>query len=378
MILKNIYHLAILCICILCICKNLHALNSVSESVNIGVCIDVTSATIGCAKNFKVMDNNDKKLTFSKGIVNLECVSNGIKINKVILKNPIKIIPSNSIIFVNSKPYLGKLIIQKLNNKMTIINTLPIEEYIKGVVPKEVSASWPVESLKAQSVISRTYTIASLGRHKNQYFDLCSTTHCQVYGGFSCRTHSTDQAVKETKEEVLTFKNKVIQAFFHATCGGYTDSPRYIWGCQIFPPYLKGVKCGYCNNAPYKTWEHTLDTHIVGEKLKVSDIKKIKIKGKTTPAKAAKELEITHSKGKLNLNAYKFRTLVDAWKIKSHTFDYIKIKNNRIYLKGSGWGHKVGLCQDGAKGMAKKGKTYKNILRYYYPKTKLKKIKYYG
>ncbi|MDR0724293.1 MAG: SpoIID/LytB domain-containing protein [Endomicrobium sp.] len=375
MIFKNVKILIIL-LYIIFPCKSLYALEIRNKNVDIGICINVSSASIGCSKSFIILDIFGKKLKFSKGVVNLDCTSKGIKINKYTLKAPVKIIPSNDVVFVNSKPYLGQLTIQKSKNKMTVINVLPIEEYLKGVVPKEVSALWPIEALKAQAVISRTYTIANLNKHKDQGFNLCSTTHCQVYGSLSCQAHSTNQAVKETNKEVLTYEDKVIQAVFHATCGGRTDSPKYVWNWQDVPPYLKGVKCGYCHNAPYKTWEQILDERYIDEKLKIGKIKKIKIKGKTQ-AKAAKELEITHSKGKLSLSAYKFRTLIGTWKIKSHTFDSIKVKDDRIYFKGKGWGHKVGLCQEGAKGMAEKGKTYKKILIYFYPKTKIETINYW-
>jgi stage II sporulation protein D len=362
------------------LCKSLYALDYVvSRDINIGIFIDVSSATVGCSKNFTISDSSGKKLKFSKGVVNLSCTHEGIKVNKYILYAPIKILPSNNVVFVNSQAYKGYLCIKKQKSKMTVINVLAIEEYLKGVLPKEVGASWPIEALKTQAVVSRTYTIANFNKHKDQGFNLCSTTHCQVYGGLNCQTHSANQAVKETNKEVLTYKDKVIQAFFHATCGGHTDSPKNVWNSnwEDIPPYLKGVKCAYCHNAPYRTWEQVLDEHFINEKLsqnnKIGKIKKIKIKGKTS-AKATKELEIIHSKGKLNLNAYKFRTLVDAWKIKSHTFDFIKVKNDKIYFKGKGWGHKVGLCQEGAKGMAEKGKTYKKILLYFYPKTKIETV----
>jgi stage II sporulation protein D len=382
MIFKNIQRvIPILFIFVILLHKSLCALDYVNKDVNIGIFVNVSSVTLGCSKSFIIEEENTgKKLKFSKGVVNLICTSKGIKINNYTLRSPIKILPSNNVIFANSQYYQGYLYIKQSQNKMTIINVLPIEEYLKGVVPKEVSSSWPIEALKAQAVISRTYTIANLNKHKEQGFNLCSTTHCQVYGGLSCQAHLSNQAVKETNKEVLTYENKVIQAVFHASCGGHTDTPEYVWSWKNIPPWLKGTKCRYCRNAPYTKWEQTLDEHFIHEKLsqnnKIGKIKKIKIKGKTS-AKAAKKLEIIHSKGKIKLNAYKFRTLVDACKIKSHTFDSIKVKNDKIYFKGKGWGHKVGLCQEGAKGMAEKGKTYKKILLHFYPKTKIETINYW-
>jgi stage II sporulation protein D len=121
-----------------------------------------------------------------------------------------------------------------------------------------------------------------------------------------------------------------------------------------------------------------LDESFIREQLSdnnVGKIKNIKIKGKTS-AGAAKKLKIIHSKGEVTLNAYQFRLAVDAWQIKSHAFDFIKTDGDKFYFKGRGWGHKVGLCQWGAKGMAEKGKTYKEILAHFYPGTKIKKVVY--
>jgi stage II sporulation protein D len=116
-----------------------------------------------------------------------------------------------------------------------------------------------------------------------------------------------------------------------------------------------------------------LNENFVRSKLKIGKIKDIKIKEKT-PFGATKQLEITHSNGKYLLNAYKFRLYVDAWKIKSHFFNFIKVKNDKICFSGKGWGHRAGLCQYGAKGMAENGKSYSTILYHFYPGTKIETI----
>ncbi|MDR3253598.1 MAG: SpoIID/LytB domain-containing protein, partial [Endomicrobium sp.] len=235
---------------------------------------------------------------------------------------------------------------------------------------------WRVEALKVQAVISRTYTISNLNKHSAQGFDLCSTTHCQVYGGAGVETDACNKAVLATQSEFLTYKGKFANTVFHANCGGHTENPQYIWNWKDIPPYLKGVKCSYCKDAPYTNWEQTLDESFIRKKLSnnnVGKIKKIKVKGKTA-AGAAKELEILHSNGKLTLNAYQFRLAVDAWQIKSHFFNSIKKDGDKFYFKGRGWGHKVGLCQWGAKVMSEKGTNYKNILYHFYPGTKITRL----
>jgi stage II sporulation protein D len=355
--------------------SNSYALDNVQKNIRIGIILDETSLTIGSSRNFFVYDSAGKKLKLTKGTVNISCSQRGAHIGKYDLFLPLRIEPSNGVIFVNSKPYRGYLVLKKSGKKMYVINVLGIEDYIKGVLPKEVSCDWHAEALKAQAVISRTYAICNLNRHSAQGFDLCSTTHCQVYGGLGAETKKTNQAVSQTNGEVLTYQGKPAQTVFHASCGGHTEDPKYIWGWKETPPYLKGVKCRYCCKSPHAKWVQVLDKNFVENKLKIGKIKNIKIKGKT-PFGAAKELEITHSNGKCILNGYEFRLDVDAWKIKSHFLNSIKIKNDKIYFNGKGWGHKAGLCQYGAKVMAEKGKTYSTILYYFYPKTKIETVNY--
>ncbi|MDR1926266.1 MAG: SpoIID/LytB domain-containing protein, partial [Endomicrobium sp.] len=302
----------------------------------------------------------------------------GVQINKHILSLPIKIEPSDGIIFANAKPYRGYLILKKSGDKINVINVLLIEDYIKGVLPKEVSCDWPIETLKVQAVISRTYSIANLNKHSAQGFNMCSTTHCQVYGGAGVETASCNKAVLLTQYEILTFGGQFAQTVFHANCGGHTEDPQYVWNWENTPSYLRGVKCGYCKKMPNTNWEKSLDERFIREKLSknnIGKIKKIKVKEKT-PIGCAKNLKIVHSKGKLLLNAYQFRLAVDAWQIKSHFFDSIKKDGNKFHFKGRGWGHKVGLCQCGAKVMGEKGKDYKDILFHFYPGTILEKVTY--
>jgi stage II sporulation protein D len=375
----NIKILSMFIVFFLC-CNILYASYDVQKNVNVGIMLDTSSFTMGSLEDFFISDALNKKLKLTKGIVEVSCFEEGLRINKYLLLPPLKVEPSNGIIFVNSKSYRGYLTIIKSKNKINIINVLPIEDYIKSVLPKEVSASWNIEALKSQAVISRTYAIANLKRHSAQGFDICSTIHCQVYGGASSEVDSCNKAVLDTQCKILSYDGKFANTVFHANCGGHTEDPKYIWNSKKdTPPYLKGVKCGYCAAAPYTKWEKTLDESFIRKQLSynnnIGKIKSIKIKGKTSDG-TAKKLKITHSKGEVTLNAYQFRLAVDAWQIKSHAFDFIKKDGDKFYFKGRGWGHKVGLCQWGAKGMAEKNKTYKEILAYFYPGTIIKKVVY--
>lgn len=360
----------------LLLCANAHGINKVQENIAVGIILDVSSFTTGSSKDFIVSDSSKKQFKFTKGIATVTCSSKGVHIDTYDLVLPVIIKPSNGVIFANSKPYAGYLKLVKSDQKISIINILTVEDYVKGVLPKEMISTWSIEALKTQAIISRTYTLNNLYRHKQQGFNMCATTHCQVYGGLQDEVHTTNQAVQETQGEILTYNDKFAQTFFHSNCGGYTDTPKYIWNLEA--PYLKGTKCGYCYKTPHTKWEQEIDANLISKKLaanNIGKIKKIKVKGKTSSG-AAKELEIIHSNGKTILNAYKFRLAVGEYKLKSHVFDSIKTNGDKIYFKGKGWGHKVGLCQWGAKGMAEKGKPYKKILEYFYPGTKIETVIY--
>ncbi|MDR1259904.1 MAG: SpoIID/LytB domain-containing protein [Endomicrobium sp.] len=379
--MKNkIFSVSVIIIITLFMCNNTYSFNFVEKNINIGIIINTSSFMVECSKNFFITDVLNKKLSFDQGTIRIFCVEKNTYVNEHILTLPIKIESLDEIIFIESKPYRGYFIVKESNDsKLNVINVLSIEDYIKGVLPKEIGSDWELEALKAQAVISRTYAISNLNKHLSQGFDLCSTTHCQVYGGAGVETDTCNKALLLTQHEFLTYNRKFANTVFHANCGGHTENPKYIWNWKIVPPYLKGVKCYYCKNAPYTNWEKTLDESFIRKKLlnnnNIGKIKNIKIIDKTNIG-TAKKIEILHSNGKLILNAYKFRLIVDAWQIKSHSFYSIKNYNNKFNFKGKGWGHKVGLCQWGAKFMAEKGKNYRDILYYFYPGTKISKIIY--
>jgi stage II sporulation protein D len=380
----NIKNFILILIVLFGMCRTVYAIDTVKENIAVGLMLDCSSFIVGSSKEFLVCDTSNKKMKLTRGFIKISCSEEGVYIGKYFLSLPVKVESSDGIIYAQYKPYRGYLIIKKSstgNNKITVINVLPIEDYLKGVLPKETDCTWTIEALKTQAIVSRTYSIANLNKHLIQGFDVCSTTHCQVYGGASVETDLSNKAILDTKCEVLTYNETLAQTVFHANCGGHTEDPKYVWNWGgNTPPYLKGVKCGFCTKTQSTNWKKTLDEVFIKKKLSVSNnipekIKKIKIKGRTSSG-STKELEIIHSKGKLKLNAYRFRLAVDACEIKSHGFCSIKKHGGKFHFKGKGWGHKVGLCQCGAKVMAEKGESYKKILAHFYPGTKIGNIIY--
>jgi len=349
------------------------------EYIKVGILANQKEITIASDKKYSFICNNNK-YSLSEGKIKIELKDNKAIIFNKSYKLPVKFVSSKCFL-VNNKIYRGNIIINHCSTGNNIINELKIEDYLKGILPKEANSSWNLETLKAQAVISRTYALKNLGRHSKEGYDICSKVHCQVYGGASCETKNCNKAVHDTEREVVLYNNELAQTFFHASCGGHTEDPKYVWQWKsATPSYLKGVKDSYCKDNPHKTWTTSFTEKEIREKLikagyKVGKIKKISTSG-TTTGKAAKEIIIKHSKRTLKLNSYTFRCTISPDKIKSTLITNIKHKSKKFTFEGKGWGHKVGLCQWGAKTMGDKNFTYKQILKFYYPGTKIGKIDY--
>lgn len=141
--------------------------------------------------------------------------------------------------FVSAKGkwYRGNIIIQNKNGKLTVINNVPLEEYIRGVVPAEMPSGWAYEAHKAQAIAARSYALANLGKRARFGYDLKDTPEDQAYNGASAETAGTNSAVEETKGIVLTYNTKVISAYYSASAGGQTNVNS--WGSSV--PYLRSV-----------------------------------------------------------------------------------------------------------------------------------------
>ncbi len=278
----------------------------------------------------------------------------------------------NDVISVNGKEYRGRIEIKNTLGKLMVINHISLEDYIKGVVPGEVPSLWPEEVLKAQAVAARTYAMYHLNKKKNTLlYDLDGTTNFQVYKGKSGESASTNSAVDKTRGEYLVHGYQPILAYFHSTCGGRTIDDRYVWkGSDM--PYLKGKRCPYCSISPNYNWETRISLVQMQASLSkkyptMGSIKRIAFKRK---AGRVALVQIGHSNGTLNITGNEFRLMFPVKTVKSLYF--VSKKSGRgLVLHGHGWGHGVGMCQWGAKGMAMEGKSYRDILLFYYSDVKI-------
>jgi stage II sporulation protein D len=270
---------------------------------------------------------------------------------------------------VGGVSYKGNIEVYKGRNGLYLINQLPLEAYVESVVDSEVTESWEMEALKAQAVVVRTYAFRHILKNPNALFHLTSSTLHQIYSGEN-RNQRVVYAVMNTRGEVLTYKGKPIEALYHSTCGGTTEKAKEVFGHDI--PYLKSVR-NDCSISPYWRWKRVMERRTIESLLSERDILDIKTFS-YTPTGRVKEVKIITKRGSYLLPAKDFRRLL-GWRLLPSTWFEVRHEKDNFIFKGRGYGHGVGLCQWGAQQMAKEGKTYREILRYYYPGTSIQRIK---
>lgn len=322
--------------------------------------------------------NGDKKYKVSQaGTLAIKGVS-GAQIQVGTLKSaqPIIVQPVKSTLEWNNNIYSGSFyILPTGTNQFSIVEYVALEEYLHGVLPYEMSPSWPVEALKAQAVAARTYTLKSIESIKNKPFDLYSDVRSQVYRGTGKRHDNVTRAVDETKGQVLTYQDKLFYTYYHANCGGSTDDvSSWHFSTKSIKP-LSGASCKFDTHSKSYSWNMTVPTSKV-EKYAQSvglrgALKNIKIVRKTVTGRAT-NLTITTSKGSKTVPCGQFRL---ATGIRSCKITRLNVTTKGVQFSGKGYGHGIGMCQDGAYGMAKQNHNYKQILKHYYPGASLEKIK---
>ncbi len=285
---------------------------------------------------------------------------------KKIIIEPVK----DASVIVNNHRFRGNVVIIRTpSNRITIINSINIEDYIKGVMYHEVSHHWPMEALKAQAVAARTYALYSLGNGSNKEYDVTNDIYSQVYGGESSERYRTGLAVTRTSGQILMYQGKILPAYFHATCGGMTEDAKEVWNIDL--PPLRGVPCMFCQDSPHMHWKKNFRLKDIQESLNKHGyhtglIKDIIVVDRDR-SNRINNLKITDRDGKeLVISGKDFREVLGPNILKSNNYE-ITVQGYYVDFIGKGWGHGVGLCQWGALGMARQQFTYKQILNYYYP-----------
>lgn len=311
--------------------------------------------------------------------------------------------------------YRGQLILSGVEHKK-IINRLPLEAYVAGVITHEVPFHFHSEALKAMSIVARTFVLEALSKHQAQDANLCATIHCQAYEGLAYEAKTGQTAVEETRSQVLTFQNHLADVPYHSTCGGITEDAQNVWS-HASPPYLHAVVDGekpiaqdlsaeegvsqflkspsdsFCEASSRFRWQK----HYSSAELRMMFLKNLPIILKRpvsfnrilsvdvkqrTPHGRVTHLEIQTDQGNFLLASSECRWVFGNGEpglggLPSTLFVIQQEKDAQgqltgVTLLGGGWGHGVGLCQSGAEGMAERHYSYAQILQHYYPGTTLK------
>lgn len=261
--------------------------------------------------------------------------------------------------------------------ELLVVHPLPLETYVLGVVSSELPKKWPLEALKAQAIAARTYAIWQKFRRLELPYHMESSVLDQVYHGAQREHPDAKRAVAETYGQVMTYGRRPAQAYFHAACGGRTESAKAGWGNAL--PYLPGSKCGYCNDATRYRWKASVTKDAANRKLRPllgADVDKI-VPGKKTKSGRLKTVTLVGAgkrPKKRSIQATDLRRLLGYTKVWSTKIDKVTTSTKSFSFAGKGAGHGVGMCQWGARGMAHKGKTVGDILQNYYPGTKLSRL----
>lgn len=264
---------------------------------------------------------------------------------------------------VNGSSYHGEIEIWKGKEGYFLINVIPLEEYVKGVVASEVGIQWPEEALKAQAVVARTYAVAHILRNRTRnFYDVTSSVFHQVYKEDKW-TEEVEKAVKETKNQILHYNGEPIMAFYHACSVGKTEDPKEVFGKEY--PYLKPVEVP-STPSPYTLWRKKISFEILEKILSMKNISYVRVANYTTTGRV-KELEFSDGKKTKLVKATELRRLLQWTELPSTMITSIKIEDDGVVFEGNGYGHGVGMCQWCAFQMAQEGKNYKEILQYFYP-----------
>ena len=245
---------------------------------------------------------------------------------------------------------------------MKCINEIDIERYLPGVVAAEAGPEQKTEYYKIQAIISRTYVLKNINKHEKQWLNVCDKEHCQVYKG-KTDLASIQEGVNATKDIVLVDENlDYVSAVFHSNCGGHTVNSEDVW--LTAKPYLKGVPDTFCVNMPHAKWNMRLAKKewlgYLAKNYRFPTYDSVHVEYASNYIPQQRETHFINPSYQVALKYVR-----RDWKLRS-TFFAVREQGDYVALHGRGFGHGVGLCQEGAMGMINHNYPYYEILHYYF------------
>lgn len=272
--------------------------------------------------------------------------------------------------------YVSNKVIRVKNVSKNIVEKVPFEEYVKGVLAGEMPTSFELEALKAQAVAARSYVLVQVNKNKDKDYDVVNTVDNQVYlsdedlktkwkDDYVSRINKVKQAVTETKGQYLSYDGEVVEALFFSTSTGQTENSEEVFSSKV--PYLRSVSSAWDKDSP--VFEDT-------SSFELNDFyQKLGLQASNTIATEVLETTSTGRIKKIKINGVEFlgKDVASKLKLRSNYFSIIQNGSN-VTVTTKGYGHGVGMSQYGALGMAKEGYKYDQILKHYYQGTEIKKI----
>ena len=261
----------------------------------------------------------------------------------------------------------GDVVVRLHSSRLQLINVLPLEEYLLGVVGAEMPPGFPDEALKAQAVAARTYALRKKLDAADPSVHLGASVLHQVYRGLSRADERVRQAIEATRGEILTFNLEPIEAYFHASCGGRTEAGQPALSRDL--PYLRSVECP-CGKLASNRWELSISAAELHPLFGIRDGDAVAISARSNTGRV-KTLSLGAGR---SLDAVEFRQKLGYDRVKSLWFELERGADGAIRIVGRGYGHGAGLCQRGAKAFADQGRSYRDILLHYYPGIEIQQL----
>ncbi len=317
-----------------------------------------------------------------RGALKLTARAGGLSLSPLELPTETRLEPrGGALIRVGADRHRGTLILRlDPGQTVTIIEELAVEDYLEGVLPHEMDPDWPLEALKAQAVVARNFAYANMGRFKRDGFDLTADTRSQMYRGVTAVNDNVRRAVRETRGEVLGWKGQILRVYYHACCGGRTENAAEAWGGdpRATPPPLRGVRDRWCAASPHMRWTASFSWQdlmaAIEERRRLpGPLKALEI-GRRDVAGYVRDFVARVGAAELAVKASDLRADLGAEDMKSVRISRVIAKTKSLEFVGSGSGHGVGLCQWGARGQAENGRSYAQILKFYFPGAELAEV----
>ncbi len=268
--------------------------------------------------------------------------------------------------------YPGNIELRPMDDgSVQVINNVDLEEYTACVMMGEVSPKWHAEALRAQAVATRSFALCHHLRGGGTPL-LTAKVTSQVYPGRVEGMEPMRQAASQTEGQVLWYRGEVITAFFHANCGGCTADSEMVWSREL--SYLRSRWCRYCQGRKHYRWQLALrrqELERICAERGLPGVYGLKV-NRVDRSGRASSVRLLSPLGERVVRGGDLRAIIGYDRLRSAKFEVSGDAKN-IYFEGLGWGHGVGLCQEGALGMAEEGGNYKAILRYYFKDCSIKK-----